>query len=243
MKRKLLYSGTVVMIIISILIIYALLNTRNRILIRFDIGQNQEIIYLSTYAEPPQFAIWIEDPGTGVKTNVFVTHRAGIGDWEGKSDVPVALPRWAEIFRNKDKNAEQSQVADPGTNAVTGATPKEDYFSVNVEVKPGTVWICWIEMNLAGDFNESFPEYDEALQTYDEFSCGQPALLYRADIEAIEDSFVEPKLVYQSMWDQGLVSLEPVSKGVTTAREVFNHILVSVNRPKPKLIEKRNSDS
>ena len=122
--------------------------------------------------------------------------------------------------------------------AVTGATPKEDYFTVRVEVKPGTDWICWIEMNLAGDFNEAFPEFNPETFYEDEFSRGQPPLLYRAEVKAIEDMTFTPNLEAQVMWDNGVVSIEPVSDGVTTARNVFDTIRISIIRPKPKLIDK-----
>jgi hypothetical protein len=36
-------------------------------------------------------------------------------------------------------------------SAVLGATPKDDYFSIRIEVEPGSEWNYWIEMNLAGD--------------------------------------------------------------------------------------------
>ncbi len=42
-------------------------------------------------------------------------------------------------------------------------------------------------MNLAGDFNEAFPEFDSETLTEDEFSNGQPALLFKADVKAIEN--------------------------------------------------------
>ena len=95
--------------------------------------------------------------------------------------------------------------------AITGATPKSDYFSIRVEVEPGTEWICWIEMNLAGDFNDAFPEIDLKTLREDEFSNGQPALIFRADIKAVEGLKFTPEIISQSTWTKGVVDVEPVS--------------------------------
>ena len=222
-------SGLLVIIIVAAVII---IRTRGRTQLQVDILLNKEIIYLSTFAEPPQFAIWLENPETGENKTVFVTHRVSVGDWEGKSDVPVALPQWYRLFRGN------ARIADKSDLAVTGATPKDDYFTVRVEVKPGSEWICWIEMNLAGDYNEAFPETDVETFYEDEFSCGQPALLYKAEIKAIEDLSFTPELEAQSVWSDGSIYIEPVSDGITTAKQVFETIQVSVIRPKPKLFEK-----
>jgi len=43
--------------------------------------------------------------------------------------------------------------------------------------------------------------------------------------------------VNQSIWEEGNNRIEPVSQGVTTARNVFDEISISVLKPKIKLIE------
>ena len=224
--------------LLIVLIAFLYFRTQGRLQIQFDIHQNDEAIYLSTFAEPPQFAIWLEDPKTGEYKTVFVTSRVSKGDWEGKRNVPVALPRWYELFKDQDQSS-GSNDDNEHILAVTGATPKDDYFSVRVDVPPGSEWCCWIEMNLAGDFNEAFPEFNEQTLKEDEFSCGQPALLYKAEINAVEGFVIQPTLVSQSVWDNGNNRIEPVSDGVTTARNVFDHISISVQQPKIKLIEDR----
>jgi len=224
------------LIVISLLIVGIYYKTKGRTLIQFDIHQNEEIIFLSTYAEPPQFAIWIEDLNTRELKTVFVTKRVSIGDWEGKANVPVALPHWFELFKGENKS--HNVITDDKFAAVTGATPKDDYFSVRVEVKPDSEWICWIEMNLAGDYNEAFPELDIETFLEDEYACGQPALIYSDTIIAEAGRIYSPLLVAQSVWENGINRIEPVSKGVTTAKNVFDTIQISVIKPKPKLIDK-----
>jgi len=231
-----LFSGGLLLVLILALIL--IVRTWGRTLIQVDIHQNKELIYLSTFAEPPQFAIWLEDPVTKELKTVFVTHRVAIGDWEGKANVPVALPQWFKQFRGNGNPGNEPASGGGSDFVVTGATPKEDYFSIRVEVKPGTEWLCWIEVNLAGDFNDAFPEFDREAFMEDEFSNGQPALLYRAEVKAVENTKYKPVLTAQSIWEDGLARIEPVSEGITTAKNVFDTINISVIRPKPKLIDK-----
>jgi hypothetical protein len=229
-------SGGLLVILIAAGIM--LLRTRGRTLIQIDIHQNKKIIHLSNFAEPPQFAIWLENPATGELKTVFVTHRVAKSDWEGKASVPVALPLWFKLFREKKSGQDVPAAVNKSDMAITGATPKGDYFSIRAEVEPGTEWICWIEMNLAGDFNDSYPEVDLKTLREDEFSNGQPALIYKASVKAIQDMKFTPELVSQSTWTKGVVKVEPVSDGITTAKSVFDDIRISVIRPKPKIIDK-----
>lgn len=228
-------SGLLLVIIIAGILI---VKTWGRTLIQVDIHQNKELIYLSTFSEPPQFAIWLENPETKELKTVFVTHRVAVGDWEGKANVPVALPQWFKQFRGNGNKAKESGSSKRSDMVITGATPKNDNFSIRVEVKPGSEWICWIEMNLAGDFNDSFPEFNFETLKEDEFSCGQPALLFKAAITAEEGRKFTPVLSGQSIWENGKTRIEPVSDGVTSAKDVFDNMQILVIRPKPKLIDK-----
>jgi hypothetical protein len=231
----LLAGGLMITIIIAGL---AVSRTWGRTLIQIDIHQNKKIIHLSNFAEPPQFAIWLENQSTRELKTVFVTHRVSQGDWEGKANVPVALPLWFKLFRENKNKGEAGERNKKSDLAITGATPKSDYFSIRVEVEPGSEWICWIEMNLAGDFNDSFPEIDLKTLREDEFSNGQPALLFRAAIKATEDLNFTPEIISQTTWSKGVVDIEPVSEGITTAKSVFDDIRISVIKPKPKLLDK-----
>ncbi len=235
-RGLIIISGTLLLILVvaGVLII----RTWGKTMIQVDIRQNMDIIYLSTFGEPPQFAIWLEEPETGDLKTIFVTHRVAEDDWEGKAAVPVALPQWTHLFRsNTSPSGERSDLV------VTGATPKDDYFSIRAEVPPESEWIFWIEMNLAGDYNEAFPEFDFERFFEDEYARGQPSLLYRAEIKAVENMVFTPVLEAQSTLDNGSVRIEPVSDGVTTARHVFDTIQISIIRPKPKLIEKNRLDN
>jgi hypothetical protein len=206
--------------------------------VEFNIHINKSSVYLSTYSEPPQFAIWLEDAKTGRCRQVFVTYRVSRGDWEGKADVPVALPRWKAVFRdggNRERTDDEI--------AISGATPREDYFRVRAEVPPGSEWICWIEMNLAGDFNEFYPQFNRVTKEEDEFACGQPALLYRAEIKAQTGNNYIPVPTMMSLWEDGRNRLAPIDNTITTAQNVFDEISIALIRPKPIIINKNSVDS
>jgi hypothetical protein len=209
--------------------------TRNRIQIEFDIHINKEAVYLSMYAEPPQFAIWLENPVNGKTKQVFVTYRAGRSDWEGKADVPVAIPYWSAVFNDREKDND-------ACDGVSGATPKEDYFRVRVEVPPGSEWICLIEMNLAGDYNNFYPQFNPVTFQEDEFSCGQPALLYRTEIKAEKGNSYTPEHIFMSLWENGGNKLLSPDSTITTAQHVFDKITIQVINPKPVLIDLNTID-
>jgi hypothetical protein len=240
--RKIIKRG-LIMLSGSLLIVFIIAGavvarTWGRTVIQVDIHQDKKIIHLSNFAEPPQFAIWLENPETKELKTVFVTHRVAKDDWEGKANVPVALPLWYQLFRGSKNDKEATQQKKRSEMAITGATPKADYFSLRIEVEPGSEWICWMEMNLAGDFNDAFPEVDLKTLREDEFSNGQPALVFRADVKASEGLKFTPVIISQSTWVNGVVDVEPVNEGITTAKKVFDDISISVIKPKPKLIDK-----
>jgi hypothetical protein len=241
-KKKLIKTGIILLsggfLLIAIIAGLLIMRTWGRTVIQIDIHQNKKLIHLSNFAEPPQFAIWLENPLTKELKTVFVTHRVAKGDWEGKASVPVALPQWFQLFKASKKSSEESVSDKKSDLTISGATPKGDYFSVRVEVEPGSEWICWIEMNLAGDFNDAYPEIDVKTLREDQYSNGQPALIFKADLKAVENMKFKPVIVSQSTWNNGVVSIEPVSDGVTTAKNVFDDIQITIMKPKPKLIDK-----
>jgi hypothetical protein len=241
-KRNLIRKGIIILsgglLLAALIAVFAIVKTRGRTQLQIDIHQNKELIRLSNFAEPPQFAIWLENPLTKELKTVFVTHRVAAGDWEGKANVPVALPLWFKLFRGKKDSDNNRGTGGKTDMVITGATPKDDYFSIRIEVKPGSEWLCWIEMNLAGDFNDAYPEFDREALKEDEFSNGQPSLLFSTRVTAIENQTFTPVITSQSEWEEGEVKVKPVSEGITTARDVFDEMKISVIRPKPKLIDK-----
>jgi hypothetical protein len=230
-KKNILIAGISFAVVVAAIAGYVVRSTKNRVQIEFDIHINKQEIYLSTYSEPPQFAIWLENPKTGQHKQVFVTYRVSRGDWEGKSNVPVAVPNWVKVFRSGPLNERSDEEI-----AISGATPKDESFIVRAEVRPGSEWICWIEMNLAGDYNEYYPQFNRITKEEDEFSCGQPALLYRADIKADKDNEYTPEIVSMSLWENGENILTPLDSTITSAQKVFDEMHVRIVQPKFRFI-------
>lgn len=237
-KKTLVFVVSGAVIIAGSLIFYAFARTWNKTDIEFRIHINEKLVKESTFGESPTFAIWLEDPETGSAQTIFVTSRAGLGDWEGKSAVPVALPKWFQINETEKLASKNLDNKIPDKLTITGATPKPGYFTTRVRVLPGSKWICWIEVNLAGDFNDKYLEYDEVNKTSDEFKTGQPALLYRAEIEALYGNSVKPEINGMCLLDSHGKVVIVAPQGITTATGVFDEMNIVVIKPRPRIIEK-----
>lgn len=197
--------------------------------IEFEIRQDMDLIRQSLFGEPPQFAIWLEEPVSGRLQTVFVTYRSGCGDWVGKTECPAALPRWFEVFRQETGWTGLPTLEKSAPDAVTGATPEVERFMTSVEVPYGSRWVCWIEMNQSGDFNEASRVRDAEKKTVDVHYSGQPALIYRGEIAAIPGEKIVPALYGESGTDNpGGQTIVPVSDGVTTAKDIFKTIEIRV---------------
>jgi hypothetical protein len=203
----------------------------NTVLIEFDISQDMDLIRLSLFGEPPQFAIWLEDTENHRLQTVFVTYRSGYGEWVGKVECPAALPRWFEVFKAETGSTELPNFDKPAADAVTGATPRVEQFKTSARLPYGSRLICWIEMNLAGDFNETYRPRDITAKKVDVHLSGQPALIYRGEITAIPGEKIVPALYGQSLekTSNGQM-IQPVSKGVTTAKGIFKSIEIRAVR-------------
>lgn len=220
-------------VVILMLVAIAYMRTWNKTELEFRIGINRDLVLLSVYGEPPTFAIWLEND-KGQLENIYVTHRAYTNDWEGKPEVPVALPYWSQLNESGLFDRKEGFL---DLDAVSGATPRDDIFAVRVEVPADTTLKCWIEMNLSGDYNEYYVESDPERMIADEYGNGQPALVYMGKIKTAVGNEITPELLGMSVRsDQAGMPVRPVA-GITTADEVFSSIVVEVVRPKPYLLK------
>jgi hypothetical protein len=225
-------------IIIGGLVLIAYARTWNKTEIEFLVHINEELVQQSVYGESPTFAIWLEDPDNGQTYTAYATRRVATGDWEGKKDVPEALPLWTTInlAEKQNRSAEAEEAGDELIS--TGATPLPGYFRTRVRVTPGSRWICWIEYNLSGDYNDTYPQFNPETHAEDEWGTGQPALLLKAEIEATKGRVVVPEMAGMCVFNQeGKVVVEPLS-GITSATEVLDEISITVTKPKPRIIHK-----
>ncbi len=225
-------------IIIAGLVLFAFSRTWNKTELEFLVHINEELVRQSVYGESPTFAIWLEDPDNGQTYTAYATRRVATGDWEGKMDVPEALPLWSAINRAEKQN--RSDAAGEAVDELisSGATPLPGYFRTRVRVKPGSEWICWIEYNLSGDYNEAWPEYNPETHVEDEWGTGQPALLLKAEINAVKAQLAVPEIIGMCVIDSiGEVEVESL-RGITSAKDVLDEVSIKVVSPKPRIIDK-----
>ncbi len=219
--------------IVLLLFVFAYSRTWNRTELEFRISLNPKLVQVSAYGEPPTFAIWLENM-KGKMENIYVTHRAFENDWEGKPEVPVALPYWFHLNETGSFSTENGFLQ---MDAVSGATPRDALFAIRVEVPKDSSYRCWIEMNLSGDYNDFYKETDPVNRTSDEYGNGQPALIYQGEITAIPGKAMEPEIVGMSFPSDSTDKIILPLNGITTADKVFNSVEVEVVRPKPYIIK------
>ncbi len=235
--RKTIIVTIPLLILVAGLVIYAYRGTHGKTDIAFRIHINQQLVQESAFGESPTFAIWLEEPSTGRCRTVYVTRRAAVGDWEGKAEVPSALPCWFEVYKRENQTRELPGVEKQAPVAVTGATPEPGYFITRARVHAGTTWKCWIEVNLSGDYNDQYQEYNEEAKTIDAYGNGQPALIYSALIDAVEGTVVTPVIAGMCVPDFPGDSLIRPLKGITTAASVFDEISIALVKPNPSIVK------
>jgi hypothetical protein len=234
MKRIIIIVLVLLGTAVATLVVYAFASTWGKTDLDIKIHINEKLVRDSGYGESPTFAIWLENTDTKVIRAVYVTRRAAEGDWEGKAEVPVALPKWFEIRNSQSRAALGSENVD----AYSGATPKPGYFTARASLEPGSNWICWIEVNLAGDYNDFYKASNNEDSETDKFFSGQPAILYRAEIKATEGQKAVPTVVGMTVVDTDDRKIVQPLQGITSAVQIFDEITISVVRPKPRVIRK-----
>ncbi len=194
-----------------------------KVKLAFTIRQNPEVYEESIYGEPPQLAIWIENPDNGQTQTVYVTRRAGNGQFEGKMGVPVALPAWIAAFRKETGRTDFPIPSKPVHDAVSGATLKEEQISKEVVVDEGTRWNYYIEVNVAGDFNAQFPNYRPNGEM-DPHGNGQPSLVYIGQITARPGQASKPVLSGRTEQQLFTEKINPDLAGITSAARLLTEI-------------------
>jgi hypothetical protein len=194
--------------------------------IEFSMDVDRDVYKYSNYGEPPQLAIWLEQPETGKIRTVWVARRSGRRLWKGKVECPTALPYW-ESRHNKEKSAyRQRGLLERLVDAISGATPKGGTFKARVELPLGSKWEYYIEMNVSGDYNYDFPSCLED-GTPDPEGNGQPSLIYKGIIKATPGNSCIPELIGRT--DQWIAVDHIIEdlKGITNAKKVLSNINVS----------------
>ena len=201
-------------------------NVDEKVTLVFSFHQERDIYDRSTFGEPPQFAVWLEEQESQNVQTLFVTYKTGTGEFEGKIECPVSLPIWIGVFRKETGRDDFPIPWEPFYDAVTGATPKNEEVKISAEVQKNISWNYFIEMNVAGDYNKTCP-YISSKKQIDDYGNGQPSLVYKGEIISKIGEISKPALIGRSEQYYFTTEINPDLEGIDSAKEVFLKITVS----------------
>ncbi len=173
----------------------------------------------------PQLALWIQDSEGDFFQTIFVTKKASQKKFvfAPKDGRPESLPVWY----HSGGNFSAPQFED-GIDAVTSATPKGGFEVVQeMRLEQGKKYFIFAEVNKSFDYNEFYPKKAEKNSAEYSGVNGQPSAVYCAEI-GLENSEVEMELAGTGAVDGKSGSIENKAETLTTAKNLVEKILVSV---------------
>lgn len=202
-----------------------LYRSENDVILEFTVFVDRNVYEYTNYGEPPQIAFWLEQPDSGAIRTVWVSHRTGRQQWKGKVECPVSLPYWESRHKREKSSFRERTIFERLLDAITGATPRGGEFSVKTFVPRNSVWEYFIEANLSGDFNITFPS---RLQngTPDPEGNGQPSLIYKGEIKATPGAAHIPQLIGRTDQWVAIDSVITDLTGIASAKNIFSNIEV-----------------
>jgi hypothetical protein len=203
-------------------------DSRDAVTLTFQLDLNRSVYEDSLWGDPPQLAIWLQNEQDQSIRMVRVTHRTAACDWVGKVECPVALPYWVTFYNRQTGTQGPPTWNNPAVDAITCATPRAELIA-DVEVPRGGRWTYFIEVNVSGDFNANFPRLSEAGAS-DPYGNGQPSLIYRGRIEAVEGAASRPQIAGRTDQYEPTDRLVENTEGITTAKDLLRGIAVSCQR-------------
>jgi hypothetical protein len=191
----------------------------------FRIALNQRIYQDSAWGDPPQMAIWLQNQVDNSIRSVMVTYRTAGCDWDGKVECAVALPYWVGFYGRESGMTGPPTFEQPAPDAVTYATPTA-WLTINTNVLEGSKWLYFIEVNVSGDFNVDFPYLSNEGHS-DRYGNGQPSIVYRGNIEAVDGAVSKPAILGRTDQHKPVSEIIKDMSGITTALNLLDSIKVS----------------
>ncbi len=185
---------------------------------------------------PPQIAIWAEDPSGNYLSTLYVTKKAATQSWisSGGNRRKEALPVWCHMRNVQYEDGLYLPTKKrPLTDGISGATPKAT-FNLKVSSLNGLKkFVIKIEINHSTDFNDFYPESaQEGTSNYSggKMGSGQPALVYSANVDLTSDAKeFRAELAGHSSPDGSNGNLYPDTSTLTTALHIVKQIVISKN--------------
>lgn len=184
---------------------------------------------------PPQIAVWLEDPEGNYLSTIYATHKIATQSWQasGGNRRKEALPHWCYSRGVKyDDGLYLPTKKEPLTDGISGATPSESF---DIKLRAANTlkrFIVKIEINHSTDFNEAFPKSareGEANYSGGKEGSGQPAVVYAAfvDLSSGKEA-VEANLIGHSSPDGTSGNIHENTSGLTTALHIVKRITVTI---------------
>lgn len=193
--------------------------------LKFSWDLNEDVYSKSYFKKPPQFAVWLEDESDGTIRTVWVTYGTGSGDWGEGIVRPVSLPYWVSRWNRETQSSGDPTPDNRVVDAVTGATPRAA-FEVEALVESGRAWKYFIEVNVSGDFNDTYLFVREDGEK-DEHGNGQPSIIYQGKITSLPGKKSIPELAGRTEQWRSVDHIIGDLEGITTAKDLLTEIKVS----------------
>lgn len=202
----------------------------------------------------PQVAIWLEDSAGNYIETLLVTTSTSKGlfysgrsasNFKESDDVKVAentptrrvdaLPYWSHKRNHRYFDGFYSPPpGDPLPDAITGATPKENFYfkSVGNTIKKMRSFRIMVEVNVAFDENEYYSEYDfleDSLYHGGTGLLGQPSLIYGATVNNEDtERYYLLSLLGHGHHSGATGDLVAEIRTITTAKAIVERIVLGV---------------
>ena len=196
----------------------------NKIQIQIEVTLDKKVYRKSLFGEPPQMAVWIESDSGEQFNSLWVTKRMATGRWAGKFECISCLPYWTSR-RKKLAGQELPTQQEPLPDGITGATPAENLKIIR-SIKKDSDFEIFIELNISGDFNPSFPASDDR-GIPDHEGDGQPALVYRGKYTASPKKIFQPEIIGYVVRRDKEIFIEEDFSPITTAKNIIESIHIS----------------
>lgn len=191
--------------------------------LKINVGFNAEA-YKSLFFKKlyPTYVIWAVNKKTDEVRTIYITGKAGTGEWMMADERPSSVPVWYGVKKME---------AETPVDSISGATPSGEMFTHYWQI-PGSMMNArmdiYLEVNVSFDYNEFYrEEAKEGEPGYSDVN-GQPSLIWMATLETGKKGItVTPKLISHGHVLGKNHDIDKDLSKVTTAKTIFRHVDIS----------------